>query len=150
MDNFEMKEEMYTINHITLFTGLSDRTIRNYISLGFLQGEKINGMWHFSPEQVESFLRNPAVRPSIVAKNNALIYDFLLDSKKQEPQCCIVLDMPDEDRKKIAEYFCYSISNGNYRNIYFSFDSVDGTPRVILKGYTKDVLELVNNWENKA
>ena len=30
----------YLISHLVLITGLSDRTIRNYISSGILQGEK--------------------------------------------------------------------------------------------------------------
>lgn len=36
--------EYYTINPVTLLTGLTDRTIRNYIRMGLLQGEKINGL----------------------------------------------------------------------------------------------------------
>ena len=73
----------YLINHLVLSTGLTDRTIRNYISNGILQGEKINGLWHFTPEQVEAFICHPAVRPSILAKQNSAIYDFLLDDKKE-------------------------------------------------------------------
>ncbi len=55
----------YLISHLLRITGLSDRTIRNYISSGILQGEKINWLWHFTPEQVERFICHPAVRPSI-------------------------------------------------------------------------------------
>ena len=77
----------YLISHLVLSTGLTDRTIRNYIASGILQGEKINGLWHFTPEQVEHFLRHPAVRPSILAKNNGLVYDFLLYTRKQPPKC---------------------------------------------------------------
>ena len=71
----------YVINHLVMFTGLTDRTIRNYIATGILKGEKINGLWHFTPEQVDEFVRHPAVRPSILAKNNSLVYDFLLEDK---------------------------------------------------------------------
>ena len=42
----------YLINHLVLITGLTARTIRNYISNGILHGEKINGLWHFTPEEV--------------------------------------------------------------------------------------------------
>ena len=76
----------YVINHLVMFTGLSDRTIRNYISSGILQGEKINGLWHFTPEQVEEFISHPSVRPSILAKNNGLVYDFILDNKKTKEE----------------------------------------------------------------
>ena len=139
----------YVINHLVMFTGLSDRTIRNYISSGILQGEKINGLWHFTPEQVEEFVRHPAVRPSILAKKNALVYDFLIDDKKTKSETCMILDIPGIDKKQVAEYFCDSISNGNYHNIDFSFDGVLETARVILKGNAEEVLRLVNDFKKQ-
>lgn len=136
----------YLINHLVLSTGLTDRTIRNYISNGILQGEKINGLWHFTPEQVEAFICHPAVRPSILAKQNSAIYDFLLDDKKENCGICIILDIPGKSKKDIAEYFCYRISNENFQNIHFSFDGVTKVPRVILKGSAEEVLRLVNGF----
>ena len=136
----------YLINHLVLFTGLTDRTIRNYISNGTLHGEKINGLWHFTPEQVESFIRHPAVRPSILAKQNSAIYDFLLDSKKEDCEICLILDVPRKSKKEIAEYFCYRISNENFQDIHFSFDGVATVPRIILKGCAAEVLQLVNGF----
>ena len=139
----------YVINHLVMFTGLSDRTIRNYIASGILQGEKINVLWHFTPEQVEEFVRHPAVRPSILAKNNGLVYDFLLDTKKTGQEMCVILDTPCADKKTVAEYFCYSINSGGYHNIQFSFDGVMETSRVILKGDAAEVLRLVNEYNSK-
>ena len=139
----------YVINHLVMFTGLSDRTIRNYIASGILQGEKINGLWHFTPEQVEEFVRHPAVRPSILAKNNGLVYDFLLDTKKTGQEMCVILDTPCADKKTVAECFCYSINSGGYDNIQFSFDGVMETSRVILKGDAAEVLRLVNEYNSK-
>lgn len=136
----------YTIGHIVQFTGLTDRTIRSYISAGILQGEKINGLWHFTPEQVEALIRDPAVKPSILAKRNAKVYDFLLDAKKTEEQACMILDFPGAEEKALAEYFCYAISNGDFHGIQFSFNSTEGAPRVILKGRTEEVLGLVNGY----
>lgn len=136
----------YLINHLVLFTGLSDRTIRNYITSGILQGEKINGLWHFTPKQVECFINNPAVRPSILAKNNAAVDDFLLDSHKTACEACMILDLPGKSRKEVAEYFCYHISNEDNRNIHFSFDGVSDVPRIILKGDAAEVLRLVNGY----
>ena len=139
----------YVINHLVMFTGLSDRTIRNYIASGILQGEKINGLWHFTPEQVEAFVRHPAVRPSILAKNNALVYDFLLDDKKVKREICVILDTPGVDKKQVAEYFCESINNSGYCHVHFSFDGVMETSRIILKGNSTEVLQLVNDFETK-
>lgn len=136
----------YLISHLVLITGLTDRTIRNYIASGILQGEKINGLWHFTPEQVESFICHPAVRPSILAKHHSVVYDFLLQDKKDAVETCLIMDVPGRSRKEIAEYFCYRISNEDYQNIHFSFDGFSGVPRVILKGATAEVLRLVNDY----
>lgn len=134
----------FTINHVALLTGLTDRTLRSYIRAGLLQGEKINGLWHFSPEQVDAFVRHPAVRPSILAKNNAVIYDFLLDDRKREAQLCTILDLPGSDPKQTAETFCYEISNNpEYHDLAFRFDSITGTPRVILKGPAAQIMTLI-------
>lgn len=139
----------YVINHLLMFTGLSDRTIRNYIASGILQGEKINGLWHFTPEQVEEFVSHPAVRPGILAKNNGLVYDFLLDHKKLKQEMCVILDIPYMDKKTVAEFFCNNINNGDYNNIIFSFDGVMETSRVILKGNAVEVLQLINEYNSK-
>ena len=136
----------YVIGHLVQITGLTDRTIRNYISRGILEGELINGVWHFTAEQVERFVRHPSVRPSILAKKNALVYDFLLDTKKDTQKICVILDLPGADEKTVAEYFGYTISNGDYHDIRFSFDSVATVPRVILRGDTTEVLRLVNGY----
>jgi len=138
----------YTIGHVVLITGLTDRTIRNYISLGLLEGEKINGLWHFTPEQVQAFVTHPSVRPSIQAKRNAIVHDFMLIPNKEKHQSCLVLDIPERDQKEIAEFFCFAINTGNYQNIRFAFDSQEGTNRVILCGDTEAVLELATKFYN--
>ena len=139
----------YVINHLVMFTGLTDRTIRSYIASGILQGEKINGLWHFTPEQVDTFVNHPAVRPSILAKNNSMVYDFLLDNKKKKQEMCVILDAPYGDKKLVAEFFYYNISKGDCRNIQFSFDGVTEMARVILKGDATEVLRLVNEYNSK-
>jgi hypothetical protein len=142
--------DYYVINQVVMFTGLTDRTIRNYISSGILQGEKINGVWCFTPEQVEAFISHPSVRPSILAKNNGLVYDFILNNKKTKEEICLILDTPCVDKKKVAAYFCYNISNGNFSDIQFSFDGVKENARVILKGNSAEVLQLVNDYYSKT
>lgn len=146
MKDSQATGNFYNISAVTMITGLTDRTIRNYISSGLLSGEKINGLWHFTPEQVEAFIADPAVYPSIRAKNNALVYDFMTDGKKARHETCIILDLPGDDKKTAAEFFCYSINNGDFRNLRFSLDAVKSEPRVILTGDTREVLALVNRY----
>lgn len=143
-------ENDYGISQLAMFTGLTDRTIRNYISTGILQGEKINGVWKFTPEQADAFVRHPAVRPSILAKNNSLVYDFLLEDKKKKQEMCLILDIPKGEKLSVAEFFCHAITNDGYRNIKFTFDGVNEMARVILKGDATEVLRLVNEFNAKG
>lgn len=139
----------YLISHLVLLTGLTDRTIRSYIAAGVLNGEKINGLWHFKPEQVEAFVRHPAVRPSIVAKNNGLVHGFLIDTNKTKEEVCLILDIPERDKQKVAEFFCYRINNGGYRDIQFAYDGAEKITRVILKGDAAEVMRLLAEYSQE-
>lgn len=137
----------YTLAHLTQFTGFTDRTLRSYLAKGILQGEKINGIWHFSEEQLDAFLRHPAVRPSLIAKNNSIVYDFVLDRKKTDSRICIILDLPGEKPDTVSEFFCDAIMNSDLHDLRFSFDGF-GSPRVILSGPPEDILPLVNSYKS--
>lgn len=146
MEDTNATGSYYCIRHIMQFTGLTDRTIRSYISNGILQGEKINGLWHFTPEQVDSFMHHPTVRPSITAKKNGVVYDFMLNPSQETHRCCMVLDMPGVDKKEMTDFFCYAIGRENLHDFQFSFDGLDSVPRVILRGNTEEILKLVNSY----
>lgn len=56
----------------------------------------------------------------------------------------MILDVHGESKQEIAEYFCRRISNENVQKIRFSFDGVKSVPRILLKGDTAEVFQLVN------
>ena len=148
-DVYSATGNYYVLGHLVQFTGLTDRTLRNYISMGILQGEKINGLWHFTPDQVDAVVRHPAVRPSILAKKNAIVYDFLLDTKKKTHRTCVILDLPGEDEKSLMEYFGYAICSGEFHDFKFSLDAIDGYPRVILRGEVCEVMKLIEGYYSR-
>lgn len=136
-------QEYYSIRQLAECTGLSDRTIRNYLASGILEGEKTEGGWRFTPEQVEEFVRHPAVRPSILAKNHGAVYDFLATPHCDKSEICLILDLPGRDREGVSRYFCEKITQGLYTNLRFTFDGVQKAPRVILTGDTREVMEII-------
>lgn len=87
-------KEVYTIEEVARMSALSTRTIRNYLSLGLLDGEKQDGVWQFTAEQFSNFLRQDMVRQSVRTKANSIVYDFLLLEKKSESAACVILDLP--------------------------------------------------------
>jgi len=140
-------KEYYSIADVVAMTGLSDRTIRHYISQNTLCGEKSSGIWQFTAEQVCEFMNDPNVLPSIRAKKNALVYDFLADSHRKVQEICLMVDLPGRDSQAVSSFFCEAINSGGYESIHFSFDSLGGqTPRVILKGQPEEVLGLIQRF----
>ncbi len=134
----------YTLGHLVQFTGLSDRTLRNYLASGVLEGEKINGVWHFTPEQANALFTHPVARPAILAKKHSIIYDFLLNEHKTEPAVCITLDLPQLENQQIIRYFNDAFNDGHIHNIRFSFDGAGKIPRVILEGDPQQVMNLAS------
>lgn len=137
----------YTLGHLSQITGLTDRTLRTYLKNGILEGEKISGIWHFTESQLDAFLRHPTVRPSIQAKNNAIVYDFMLDTKKPAPRACVILDIPDLNTQAASRFFCDAICYGDYHDLRFSLDAVE-SPRIILSGPVEQILSLVNSYNS--
>ncbi len=145
-------EKYYSINELALMTGVTTRTLRNYLQMNVLAGEKMNGAWQFTEEDVSEFLSNPSVQPSIQAKKNAIIFDFLADRKKKTNEICVVLDMnmSIEEAEEISGFFCEKINQlGANPRIRFAFERNGENVRVILSGEEMLVKQLLEEYYQK-
>ena len=129
-------DKYYTLNELAMFSGLTTRTLRNYLKMNVL-----------SEEEVDTFLGNPTVKPSLQAKANALVYDFLLDRKKKNNEICMMLDLcvNDEEAGEISKLFCDGV-NQKGGNVQLSFEKSGEQVRVILKGNEETVMELLREY----
>ena len=140
-------KDIFSIKDIALMTGLSTRTIRNYIAADFLEGDKIDGVWTFNTEQVERFMQNNAVKPAIRAKKNAIVYDFMGTKPNGQNKMCIILDMDSKEAIEASIFFCKNISDCKPEaELRFSSDPIGTGVRIILSGSPKDIMELINNY----
>ena len=143
-------KDTFSINDIALITGLSTRTIRTYVSTGFLSGDKVNGSWTFTPDQVETFMQNKAVQPSIRAKKNAIVYDFLGTKPYKQDKMCMILDLASSEALSASVFFCQKISTCNPEaELHFASDPLGTGVRLILSGSPRDVMCLVNQFYNR-
>ncbi|MCD7752847.1 MAG: helix-turn-helix domain-containing protein [Lachnospiraceae bacterium] len=94
--------EFYTVKEIALMSGLTERTIRHYIQTGILKGSKADGIWKFTPEEVDAFFAHPSVFPGILSKRNGVVSDFLVNRSTSQNRICAILDLPKEDRNKVS------------------------------------------------
>ena len=138
----------YTMNDIARMTGLTTRTLRNYLKSGILCGEKEDGVWKFSEEQFAAFIGHPAVKPGIRAKRESIVYDFLVTDKKKESQTCVILDIPAEHDTagKVSEFFCNRIKEQADDSIRFSYEWHKKNVRVILSGSENAVKEIMESY----
>ena len=56
---------MYNLKQLVMMTGLTERTLRNYLRLGILTGEKVDGIWQFTKEQVTAFYEKRIVKSAM-------------------------------------------------------------------------------------
>ena len=143
-------KEAFSINDLAMITGLSTRTIRTYITTGFLSGEKIDGAWVFTHEQVLAFIENKAVQPSIKAKKNAIVFDFLGTKPYNNDKMCTILDLAAKEALTASVFFCEKISECSPEaELRFASDPIGTGVRLILSGSPKDVMNLMNQYYDK-
>jgi len=139
-------EKYYTLNELALMTGLTTRTLRNYIKMGILEGERIEGIWKFTEEDFGKFLENPYVRPSIQAKNKAIVFDFLAQNRKPINEICTIIDVcvDMEESEEICTFFCETVGRRTEDNVKVSFERNGSYVRVILRGGEDSVMDILN------
>ncbi len=100
-----------------------------------MQGEKIDGNWSFTEEEIDQYLSDPSVRQVVGAKKHAVVYDFLADSFKKANRICAIMDFPvsDDEALSIAAFFSEQISK-NGHDIEFRYISEKHCARFILAG----------------
>ncbi len=140
----------YNLNEVAMITGLTTRTLRNYLRLDLLKGEKVDGNWSFTEEELDKFMSNPAAKQAIAAKRNAVVYDFLSDPFKKGNRICTIMDLPvsDEEAMEISAFFC-GLINKNGHDISFKFNIEKGFARFILSGSEDTVTELMKAYYEK-
>ena len=138
-----MNDKTYDLNEVAMMSGLSTRTLRNYLNQGFLKGDKTNRTWRFTVEDIEHFFAEPFVKESLRIKRTAAVFDFLADRKKKTEQTCVILDIPSSLKKgnAIAEFFCRQIENVS--GIDFRYDRDGGCGRIILYGAAEGIATLM-------
>lgn len=140
---------MYTLEQLSMLTGLTTRTLRNYLKAGLLQGSKDTGIWTFTQQQVTEFLCHPSVRPSIQAKHHAIVYDFLARQDNSEHEMCILLErsVGESQAKGLADFFCQAANRLSHIRFAFSYES--GKARYILKGREADVRQMMKEFYSR-
>lgn len=132
---------MYTLKDLSMITGLTDRTLRNYLNEGILIGEKKDGAWMFTDEQIGDFLMHPFVKPAVKAKRNAILYDYLRADFSDKNTAGVILRLKEDCSKYVAEFFCDAVNKR--QGLKMTFDHNNGENKVILVGDEETVYNVL-------
>ena len=140
-------KEFFSIEDVAMMTNLSTRTIRNYIADGFLTGDKSSGAWQFTAEQLDAFFQEKAVQPTLHAKKNAIVYDFITNKPKGQGKMCVILDLSLLAAERATMLFCSYMSEVEPKaELNFASDRFGSGARLILSGSDADVTALLNRY----
>ena len=142
-------EKTYNLSELALMTGFTTRTLRSYLSRGLLDGEKVDGTWQFTAEDLDRFFQEPFVKEGLRIKRNAMVFDFLADSAKKADRACVILDLPTafEDSRALSDFFCAQMEQA--RDVEFGYHWDRGLARVILTGDESQVAKILKAYQER-
>ena len=123
---------MYTLKQLSLMCGLTERTLRNYLKMGILHGEKRRGIWYFDVSEVEAFFENPFVSEAMKSSRKSIVFDHLKSHSRDKNRATVILDLPEDNSMSVAAFFCDAVNRRT--GLTMAFNSAGGANRVILSG----------------
>lgn len=102
-------EKLYTVEDVAMMTGLTGRTIRNYLADGRLKGRKIGAQWRFTDEDVAAIFSDGAqskerAEPSAAGLSaiDPSVADYLRPQPRDCASICAVIDYPAESAETLS------------------------------------------------
>ena len=155
MDNFE---KLYTVEDIANITGLTSRTIRNYLKNGSLEGKKIGGQWRFTMDNIEKLFNNKDVTEAIHDNKRQEILDFIDGVNtdiKGSIQVCSIVDYYCDNRdaavdmsNKLVEVINNTDLNDSYARYSYDYIEKEGKARFTLFGSPSFIIKTLALLEN--
>lgn len=128
----------YTVEDVAKITGLSTRTIRNYLKDGKLQGKKVGVQWRFTEDNIKELFSFGDISDSMHEARHQMVLDFLQKKKIEEPEACAIYAIPCSSGEQ-AQDLCQPVLEFVNRiksqgKLNFSFQYLDGAARFYLVG----------------
>lgn len=87
-----LDEKLYTVADVAQVTGMTSRTIRNYLKDGTLTGQKIGVQWRFTEDEVKKLFSRQEPGQSTPTQ---IVRGFLGAEERTQTVSCVLLDIPD-------------------------------------------------------
>lgn len=96
-------KKLYTVEDIAKMTGLTTRTIRNYLKDGRLKGKKIGVQWRFTEENIRELFDDKDISDSAEEAKNQIVIDFINNKEIEMMQTCSIIDYPCENPHEMED-----------------------------------------------
>ena len=114
-------DKLYTVKDVALMTGLTERTIRNYLKNGKLQGKQIGAQWRFTEDDIKRLFEDVTVTNNVAQNNHDRVFEFLKHDPKPDTGA-VVINVPVTAENELEAKVQAVIDLVNTsQNIEFSF-----------------------------
>ena len=134
--------KLYRLSDIAEMTGLTDRTIRNYLKNGDLKGTKIGGQWRFTEKNIEDLFANREFNEEIEETFDVNIKQFF-ENVEDRKLVCLSKNIKNEkiDNKALTEIIMNRVSDFSLETfkLKINTDEEVANVKIIIRGETNIV-----------
>lgn len=143
-----LEQKWYTVAEVAKMTGLTDRTIRNYLKDGTMHGKKIGVQWRFTEEDINALFQDVDFSQKLAKPEHNLIETFLLEEKEKAAECHI-LDFPEVSRDKwdiLLQKIRKNMKNTKSSELRFAWEYTEerNLLRIVVAGEPEMVRKMTN------
>jgi excisionase family DNA binding protein len=140
-----LDEKFYTVADVARVTGLTSRTIRNYLKDGTLRGQKIGVQWRFTEDEVKKLFSRQTPGCSSPAQ---VVRGFLGQETQKGASFCVLLDVPgvsEEEGRRLYQQMEQTGQNGQAGITAMSYEYHDEGQllRIAVSGEAEVVMDLL-------
>lgn len=137
-----LDEKLYTVADVAEVTGMTSRTIRNYLKDGTLTGQKIGVQWRFTEDEIKKLFSRQMPGQSSPSQ---IVRSFLGEQERERDAFCALLDFPGVTEADGVELYHRLQENRGDGIASMSYEYHDEVQllRVAVSGDTKAVIDLL-------
>ena len=137
-----LDEKLYTVADVAQVTGMTSRTIRNYLKDGTLTGQKIGVQWRFTEDEIKKLFSRQMPGQSSPSQ---IVRGFLGEQDRKEASFCALLDFPGVTELEGMELYhrLQENSGEGIRSMSYEYHDEGQLLRIAVSGETGAVMDLL-------
>lgn len=142
-----LEQKLYTVADVAEITGLTSRTIRNYLKDGTLHGRKIGVQWRFTEDDINGLFQEADFSQKLTKAEDNLVADFLKEGIREKEMICLIFDIPDI-REEVWNTKLKEIRQmiNRERDIQFAwqYENISRMLRIVMVGEPKKAKDMLD------